>query len=179
MDERTKYRKAWATDAYQRYSPGLLAAPEAMEWYRSTGCASLTDFGCGDGRAMRWFGAHGVPVVGVDLMGDTVGAVGAVEVDLSNLPDELPVTDFAFSCDVLEHLPTEGVLPALGGMLRHTNIAGYVQVFTRPDGVGDTIGETLHLTVRPAAWWREQIEQAGWTVHKQTGRGRATFWLTA
>lgn len=160
--ETEKYRKAWAADAYRDgRSPGLEVAPLALDWARDTDCTTLTDYGCGDGRAMEYFRREAgdwLHVLGVDLLGDELGAAGAVRAPLWALPATLPSTDFAFSADVFEHLPPAKVGESLDQIRDRTRVAGFFQVATVPDFTGPReVGESLHLTVLDAAWWAEQV----------------------
>ena len=93
--------------------------------------------------------------------------------------------DWIYCVDVLEHLPTEQIDAALDGFTHITRHGGFLQIALFEDGCGNLIGETLHLTVQPYAWWHEKIA-ARWTLgHAQEGTdvrgidGYATFLLGA
>ncbi len=61
--------------------------------------------------------------------------------------------DWIMAIDMLEHLPTERVQPALS-TIRSLALTGAVfLISTRQDRGGRKIGETLHMTVRPPKWW--------------------------
>jgi trans-aconitate methyltransferase len=163
--ERRKYRKAWGTDRYQTHSPGARIARDVVSAILGLQARSLTDYGCGNGRAMEIFSEHcpELAIHGVDLVATEAGARARCptariwDACLWELPLEVPVTDFAFSCDVLEHLPPEHVSATLQAMAERTRLGGFIQVFTAPDHGGHEIGETLHLTVEPWDWWKEEI----------------------
>lgn len=158
--ERLKYELIWRQEGYGRRSPGLQAAPAALPWAEELGAESLMDWGCGDGQAMAWFEEEGLSVTGFDLVDIHRESAGPfVRGTLWDPPPELPTADFAFSADVLEHLPTEHVEASLAVIRRHTRLGGFLQVCTVPDNWGRAIGETLHLTVRRAGWWLRAIDR--------------------
>jgi hypothetical protein len=41
----------------------------------------------------------------------------------------------------------------------------FFNISTVDDVMGATIGETLHLTVKPIEWWVEQFKEVGAVVH--------------
>lgn len=174
--EREKYRKAWATKAYGT-SPGRAIASDVLPWFAELNCASLTDYGCGDGQAMRFFEQRIPSVLGVDLMGSAMGADGLVwEAPLWDLPPDLPATDFAFSSDTLEHLPPEYVDRALAQIAAKTRAGGFFQISCVSDRTGQEINETLHLTVRPPEWW---ARMAALHFHVTRVEGDVQLWLVA
>jgi len=176
--ERDKYERVWAEcPAYKRHSPGLRHAPEAYGWFCMTGCASLIDFGCGDGRALRWFAdqPEAQRVHGIDI------AHEGVDIDRHCLWDPIPAglhTDFGFSCDVLEHIPTEHVDACVRNMAEAVRTAAWVQVALFDDTAG-TQGDwgPLHLTVKPKSWWAHCFDRYFKVVYGVERQGRATFLL--
>lgn len=152
--ERDKYERMWARSEYHICSPGELSAPDAMKVFGQPG--TLIDFGCGDGKALRLFREAGYAAIGVDhvkLLPDTIQSC------LWSLPADLPVVDFGYCADVMEHIPPERVKDVLFGISSLVDRA-YFRIATVPDGMGRLIGETLHLTVQPAEWWLEQVFEA-------------------
>lgn len=176
--ERAKYRRIWATGQYGA-SPGLVMAPVAMQWATELGCRSLTDWGCGDGQAMRYFRKSGnLDVHGIDLVDVAPTGLSVVVAPISD-PGELPATDFAFSADVLEHLHPGEVGPSLEAIRLRTSIGGFFQIATRPDMCGELIGEPLHLTVRPADWWRSLVGEYFDIERTEARVGAVKLWLRA
>jgi hypothetical protein len=106
---------------------------------------------------MRMWQSWGVQYVrGVDIVSLTPDAVQACLWEMGN---EVPASDFAFSADVLEHIPTEKVPEVLTRIAERTRRGGFFQISTQPDNFGRKVGETLHLTVKPPEWWREVIAE--------------------
>lgn len=155
--ERRKYEKAHLTDAYRESSPGERIAPRVLDWIQELGAMSLTDYGCGTGSAMKVFADRGLNVRGVDIVAppDPPGVVH--EASLWAMGAEVPATDFAFSCDVLEHIPPAMVDACLRGIRGRARLGGFFQIATREDSIGAEIGEVLHLTIRPPEWWAEGV----------------------
>ena len=134
----------------------------------------MIDFGCGDGRTMAWFSELGCQdVMGVDI--------AHRRSDILQLPLWKPVPeawhkDFGFSCDVLEHIPTEMVPACIENMAEATRKAAWIQVAMFEDTAGTT-GDwgQLHLTVKPLPWWRHALGRHFKIVHATERKRRATF----
>jgi hypothetical protein len=73
--------------------------------------------------------------------------------------------DWIFCTDVLEHLPTDKVDDALDALAKITGKGAFLQIALFADGMGYDIGEKLHLTVKPSAWWKEKIERRWFTTN--------------
>lgn len=153
--ERDKYTRMWARPEYHRWSPGAESVAEFVAMIGNRG--SVTDFGCGDGKALDLLIASGFEAMGVDLVTLRSDVVNAC---LWDLPTSLPVVEYGFCADVMEHIPTEKVDAVLRNIAGKVTGAAYFRISTAPDGMGALIGETLHLTVRPADWWRQHIASA-------------------
>jgi len=149
----------WTHNSYRVHSPGA----DTVEWFLSkvkwTPGDTIIDLGCGTGRAGEKLASKGLQVRLLDFCKD------AVEVDLPftdaclwSLPPGLPRFDWIYCADVLEHIPREYLGKVFDSIASLTIRGGYIQVATAPDGCGKIIGETLHLTVEPSAWWYEQIK---------------------
>lgn len=156
QEERRKYEKVWRTAKdYGSWSPGMDSVTEAHEFFQyAKGTVrrpdALIDFGCGDCQALNKFWNLGYqPCYGVDIAAVTPQVIQAV---LWNLPPDLPMADFGFCADVMEHIPTEKVRDVLLNIRDKAEVV-YFRISTVPDLMGATIGEKLHLTVAPAAWW--------------------------
>lgn len=163
--ERAKYAKMWALPSYRTRSPGLAIAPLAYDLLGMGPGHTLIDYGCGEGKAVDWFRAQGVACVGVDLV---PLRSDVVEACLWDLPEDMSA-GYAFSADVLEHLPPERVMDALRGIRERTRHAAAFTVATVQDGHGPKVGEVLHLTVEPAEWWEERLREVWATVEHHPG----------
>lgn len=179
--ETDKYRRAWGVDYAGRKSFGLRVAPTALKWAESHGCERVTDWGSGSGAARDVFEDAGLATVGVDLVPEEAGDFrpDTFAACIWDLPPEFPTTDFAFSSDMLEHIPTARVEDTLRAIRDHTRRAGFFQISTRPDKLGRHIGETLHLTVRSAGWWHTEVARF-FNVERvvATKRDQVRLWLS-
>lgn len=152
--ERAKYDFVWRDAAYHRYSPGAASVGHALKLLPCQPGETIIDWGCGAGAAMQLLAKAGLQVTGVDLSSVAAGYAGpnVVVGDLCEVT--LPPSDWAYCCDVMEHLPTGRVDAALANIARHTLTGGYLRICHVPDGMG---GGALHLTVQPAEWWEKRI----------------------
>jgi hypothetical protein len=166
LTEKDKYRLMWSVEEYRSTSPGEACVEQIMERLKPS--SLVIDFGCGTGRASVALAKLGVPVMLVDFADncrdEEAMALPFLEWDLSQ---PLPcAAEYGICCDVMEHVPGDQVDAVL------TNIMGasrsvFFQISTVPDGFGEVIGKSLHLTVKPAEWWREKFEALGFEIKWQ------------
>ena len=181
--ETMKYRKVYREGVYPpEASVGAGVVPIAWGWMRGLGCRTATDYGCGHGRATRWLRSQEEcdAAWGIDLIRTTEMKADDhfVQGPLWHPPDRIPETDFAFSADVLEHLPTEKVGHALTWMASLTRIGGWFQIATIPDEKGKEVGETLHLTVKDERWWYRKVSQYFFIQAAQVTDREVRLWVT-
>jgi hypothetical protein len=156
--ERDKYRKAWAFEGYRTSSPGLRHVEGALEWMKPEPGASITDWGCGTGKAAQAMFDKGYDLRLVDIAGNAyVGALPFVETCLWELPEDMPATDYGFCADVMEHIPTERVDDVFRSIAAKTRKKCYFQIALFHDTCYTHAGP-LHLSVFPAEWWQDKIE---------------------
>lgn len=128
---------------------------EAMQWMNPDPGSSITDWGCGTGLVADHLHHHGFDVRCVDIASNAyTGALPIVEACLWDLPDDMPATDYGFCADVMEHIPTKHVIETFQNIESKTRKSCYFQIALFHDGMGRLIGETLHLSVFPAEWWK-------------------------
>ena len=65
--------------------------------------------------------------------------------------------DVGVACDVMEHLPEIAVPLSLRQMLKTADTVIFSICLTKDVAGPSLIGEPLHLTVKNANWWKEQI----------------------
>ena len=97
------------------------------------------------------------PNSGADMVGDISNAY-EIGYEIEHGFFALPRFDWALAIDMLEHLPTERVQPALLN-IREISSNGVFLISTRADRGGKKIGTTLHMTVRPPAWWHRELRE--------------------
>lgn len=164
-----KYERMWAHPAYRRWSPGLDCVPRAIEALGMKPGQSVIDFGAGTGRASEALAVAGLRVLAVDLAANCLDrdvAVPFVQACLWDMP--FMRADWAFCCDVLEHVPPEHAASVLARVCDAGSRGAFLSIATEPDGCGALIGEPLHLTVQPAAWWAA-LAPAGARVRETPG----------
>lgn len=173
--ERAKYDKLWQHEAYRTVSPGEQWATLFLEHARPEANADAIDFGCGTGRgglALALFGAMRVKMLDftANCLDEHVAEAcisqpARIGFDVQDLTKPIPQSAaYGYCCDVMEHIPTDDVPTVLRNILSSANQV-FFGISTVDDVMGALIGETLHLTVKPMAWWVEQIREAGAKVH--------------
>lgn len=174
--EKTKYEHMWEVPDYARTSPGANIADAFM---KISGCKpgeTLIDCGTGSGKAaLKLANEYGLRVNTLDItdtsmipkaqeqFGDTHTKASL----WSDWPTQLfdrglltPRFNYAYCCDVMEHIPVQWTMLSLANLFRSANHV-FIQVDVEPEGWGDLIGEVLHLTVMPFVWWRDHIAEFG------------------
>ena len=172
--ERNKYRRMWRYPAYRRYSPGEAHLEMALCELSPPQGARIIDFGCGTGRATKSLIDAGYDALGVDFEkscldpGIDVPFRAACLWDL-DLPDEVR-GEYGLCCDVMEHIPEAKVDAVLANIRAAVSGKVFFSIAFDHDACGRLIGEPLHLTVKPEAWW-VQATQQHWPVVRIAGDG--------
>lgn len=165
--EQAKYQRLWGEFAgYRKVAPGELFADHFLSVAKPAPDQVCYDFGCGTGRGAAKIAGH-CRVIGLDFTNNSLdeGVVGKFDFRQHDLtrPIDLPRADFGFCTDVMEHIPPEDVPTVLLNIIEAAKRV-YFNISTVEDHFGAAIGETLHLTVQPFGWWREQLEALGFRV---------------
>lgn len=75
------------------------------------------------------------------------------------LPFSLQKADWIYCCDVLEHIPPDRFEQTLKEMADHMLSGGFLSVCLKEDLMGESVGEPLHLTVKPGKWWLDLLSK--------------------
>jgi len=165
--EQAKYQRLWGEfDGYRKVAPGEMFAEHFLSLAKPTPDQVVYDFGCGTGRGAAKIAEH-CRVVGLDFAENCRDAKveGKFEFRQHDLtrPIDLPRANFGFCTDVMEHIAPEDVPLVLRNIVEAAKRV-YFNISTVEDHFGAAIGEPLHLTVQPHAWWREQLEAVGFQI---------------
>ena len=168
-EEKRKYEKTWKDKNYRVCSPAEICLPDFLE--RNPERGTLVDFGCGTGRATKKLQQAGFDVLGVDIVDNALET--DVPFEQACLWEKPFYADWAYSCDVLEHIPPEHIDETLKNMQTENC---YLHIHLKEDKFGARIGEKLHLTIMPHEWWLDELSKY-WNIvdHSQTGH-TSTFY---
>ena len=163
LTEQQKYERMWAYPGYRVHSPGEQAVETFLSLVVERG--TLLDIGCGTGRAGLKLKEAGFDVTLMDFTDNSrdyqAMTLPFVQHDLTQ---PFPVgAQYGYCTDVMEHIPTADVPMVLCNILHSVNTC-FFQISTQPDSMGAVINQDLHLTVKPASWWKERLETYGVTV---------------
>lgn len=180
--EQAKYERLWGEHAqYRAVAPGEQHADDFILRARPLPANTVADFGCGTGRgALRIHRLTGATVRAFDFTANCLDAEvrAALGERLTFATHDLtqPVGemfDFGYCTDVLEHIPPTDVDAVLTNIMTAARRL-YLNVSTVDDVMGALIGEPLHLTVQPHAWWRETLERIGARIDHEQDHGESS-----
>lgn len=162
--EQEKYRQMWERGEYRAFSPGEKAVPQFLDLVDVRG-RGVIDFGCGTGRAGVALSFAGAAVVLIDFADNCRDAAAcSLPFEKHDLTRPLHrMAEYGYCTDVMEHIPTEDVSLVIDNIMRCAPTV-FFQISTVPDSMGALIGQSLHLTVRPHAWWRDLFERHGYRI---------------
>jgi SAM-dependent methyltransferase len=185
--ERAKYEHLWRdVPAYRNVSFGEMLVGPFLAITGARPGQSLVDVGCGPGRAALKFAALGLDVAAVDLSAIALDAEVSAAVTAGHITfvdacvwrDWAPADafDFAYCCDVLEHIPVEFTMLVVARCISAAR-RSFFHVNFDPDHFGQTIGAPLHLTVQPFTWWRDRLGELGVLTDARDMLGHGIFLL--
>ena len=172
--EKTKYEHCYKQDAYRRGSPGEQCVDDFLR--RIEPRTGVYDIGAGTGRAALTMFRKGHPVGLIDITDNSLDPQVAGHIngtDFRHYPgldlrtEEarlLPPMTYGFCTDVMEHIPEDDVDTVLSAC-RHLGERGtYFRIFMNKDS-GKFYHEPLHLTVKPATFWLQKLNEHWEEVH--------------
>lgn len=188
--EALKYGEMWKHQEYRKVAPGEQLAQVFLQIVRPRPGALVADYGCGTGRgalALALFGGCNVTMIDfvrnsldddiVPMLETQKHALRFIKADLEKGP--LPPGEYGYCTDVMEHIPPARVDLVLNNILcaaRHC----FFSISFVDDSCGALIGQPLHLTVKPYAWWLDKFRARGCTLHYAKDLGSSgLFYVTA
>jgi len=188
--EALKYGRLWAHPEYRTVAPGEQLAQVFLAQAHPKPGAEVLDFGCGTGRgALMLALLGGLRVTMLDFVNNCLDEevramlttqAHALRFLKADLEQKLPVAaPYGFCTDVLEHIPPAKVDAVLNNILLAAQHV-FFSISTVEDSCGALIGEPLHLSLHPFAWWMEQFRKRDCVVHwSQEVDGACLFYVSA
>lgn len=191
--EQAKYVEMWSKEEYRQVAPGESSAAQFIEIARPKRGAEVLDFGAGTGRGAIMLAAlQGLKVKMLDFapncLDDFVREALTTQPLLSfaecNLVKPIPYkAEYGYCTDVMEHIPPEWVTTVLINVLQAAQHV-FFQIDCGEDSCGKLIGEKLHLSIHPLAWWIERLQKIGAMIHWSQDYGThcqiyCTAWVDA
>jgi SAM-dependent methyltransferase len=160
MTEREKYQLLWADDRYRVLAPGEDIVQTFLDVAKPEG--SVIDFGCGTGRAALKIREVTGAVTLMDFVDncrdESVAHLPFVHHDLTQPVPHGISAPYGYCTDMMEHIPTTDVPKVIDNIMAAAARV-FFQISTVPDGFGSSIGQVLHVTVKPHSWWRERFSE--------------------
>lgn len=171
MSEQDKYKKMWDIPAYRDFSPGEHAASFFCLAANPKPTDLVIDFGTGTGRgALRIHQMRRCNVLMLDFadncLDDEVRAEIGEKMQFAQADLTKPIehrAPYGYCTDVMEHIEPKNVDYVLVNIMNAAPKV-FFQICTVPDTMGALIGQDLHLTVKPADWWKEKFMSLGYAV---------------
>lgn len=166
--ERDLYTDVWGgVDQYREVSPGRQYLPLFLQMVGDQR-GTVLDAGCGAGEGARALAEAGFTPFLCDLTDEGLTPEARAfpfrEACLWHpLRPQLRQGrfDWAYCCDVLEHVPMQFTLLAVEQLLRVVDRAVFLSIALVPDSLGVLVGKRLHQTVQPFTWWRDSLREIG------------------
>lgn len=177
MDEAEKYAAMWDRPEYRTRSPGEEVLGVFLAHAKPQTTDLVADLGCGTGRASVVLSEF-CDVVLVDFTENSrdkeAQELPFVKADLRQ---PIPVkADFAYCCDVLEHIEPDQVDNVLHNVFAVAKKV-FLQISLVEDALGFLIGQPLHLSVHPFDWWKDKLEAYGKIRYWSDRGATAIFYL--
>lgn len=176
ITEQEKYERLWAYREYRQVAPGEAVTDLFLKIAEPDG--TIIDFGCGTGRPALKLAAAGHDVLLVDFC-DNSRDLEALRLPFMqhDLTQRLPVwAPYGFCTDVMEHIPPADVDTVLTNIFTAARDVFFLISMT-DDLCRVLIGQPLHLSVHPYAWWEEKMRQYGRIAWAMATPANALFYV--
>lgn len=165
MTEQEKYERMWNYREYRTVAPGELCVDVFLQIVKPSG--KVIDFGCGTGRGSIKIKESGCDVLLVDFTDNSRDIQAMVlpflQHDLSKPFTTTVFSKYGYCTDVMEHIPPEQVKQVITNIMNTSEVV-FFNISTIPDVCGELIGQELHLTVKPHAWWMDLFKELEYKV---------------
>lgn len=160
MSEDEKYRKMWSIPAYRDTAPGELIAETFVKVANITKEQKVVDFGCGTGRGSKKIHElTGATMQMVDFSNNCLDSNVTFPLLLADLTKPIAAAgDVGYCTDVMEHIAPENVDTVIKNIMDCVESA-FFQISLVHDNMGALIGQHLHLSVFPYAWWSDKFKE--------------------
>jgi len=164
--EAQKYGRMWEKPEYRAMAPGEFFATMFLLTANPARGSKVIDFGCGTGRGGAKLAQAGLNVTMLDFVRNSLDPAVKEIVDgpdpklyfiKADLEKPIPLqAEYGYCTDVMEHIPPDKVGVVLDNILKAAQHVWF-SIAMFDDACGQMIGETLHLSVHPFEWWKEQF----------------------
>lgn len=177
--EAEKYNSVWNLDAYSEQSPGAQYAPLFQEIAKPKRGQSVIDIGAGHGAGSRALKDMGLRVDAFDIADNEQWPHRDIPYRQGCVWDRVPFHyDFAYSCDMMEHLPEQFAGLAVRNILGAAHHC-FFSVCFKEDHFGRYVRQPLHLTVKPFVWWRDLFRELGTVLEARDLIGDGVFYVAS
>ena len=171
QEEEFKYQKMWEKKCYRKISPGSEVQEIFFSYFEGEILPgdSVIDYGTGTGLTAPAFLNKGLDVFLIDIAPNSLNDeiknlltlckdnLHFFQAPLWILTEEVKGVDWAYCCDVLEHIPKEKLDISLSNIAKRTKKGGFFQIFLTEETFGDLIEENLHPSIHNHDWWTEKL----------------------
>lgn len=190
VSEQAKYEAMWQHEQYRAVAPGESIAMQFLSQAQLKPGSEVIDFGTGTGRGALMIALLGQARVHMlDFAGNCLDpevnqalttqahALSFTQHDL-NKPVPLQAA-YGYCTDVMEHIPPDEVDRVLTNILRAAQHV-FFQISCEDDVCGALIGQPLHLSVHPYAWWLSKLQSMDCVIHWSADfASHCCFYVTA